>query len=114
MHLAHLKNLSNSPKQLRGLIASKIYYRFFFGFMGVILSLSLSIYICIYAWIYIQFFRWDVNCIDHLPEFMQHCYIELLNVFEEFEKELGNENKYRFHYAKEAVRIYTLLRTPKF
>ena len=49
-------------------------------------------------------FRWDINGIDHLPDYMKLCYVTLLNVFKEIEEEMEKEGKhYRVHYAKEEV-----------
>ncbi|ONI13049.1 hypothetical protein PRUPE_4G200000 [Prunus persica] len=47
--------------------------------------------------------RWDVNCMDELPEYMQIFYRTLLNVFNEIEEEMVKEGRaYGAYYAKEA------------
>ncbi|KAL6311315.1 hypothetical protein AAG906_025533 [Vitis piasezkii] len=48
--------------------------------------------------------RWDINSIDHLPEYMKHCYVALLDVYKEIEEEMEKKgNQYRVQYAIEAV-----------
>ncbi|KAJ9678956.1 hypothetical protein PVL29_021001 [Vitis rotundifolia] len=48
--------------------------------------------------------RWDINNIDHLPEYMKLCYVALLDVYKEMEEEMKKEgNQYRVHYAKEEL-----------
>ncbi|CAL8151456.1 unnamed protein product [Prunus armeniaca] len=48
-------------------------------------------------------YRWDVNCMDELPEYMQIFYRTLLNVINEIEEEIVKEGRaYRAYYAKEA------------
>uniref|UniRef100_A0A5B7AU55 Putative Terpene synthase 21 isoform 3 n=1 Tax=Davidia involucrata TaxID=16924 RepID=A0A5B7AU55_DAVIN len=47
--------------------------------------------------------RWNVSCMDQLPEYMKLCYEALLDVYEEIEEEMAKQgNSYRVHYAKEA------------
>ncbi|XP_034212843.1 (-)-alpha-pinene synthase-like [Prunus dulcis] len=47
--------------------------------------------------------RWDVNCMDELPEYMQIFYRTLLNVFNEIEEEMVKEGRaYGAYYAIEA------------
>ncbi|KAI5333429.1 hypothetical protein L3X38_023560 [Prunus dulcis] len=47
--------------------------------------------------------RWDVNCMDELPDYMQIFFHILLNLFNEIEEEMVKEgNSCRVHYAKEA------------
>ncbi|KAK7859589.1 (-)-germacrene d synthase, partial [Quercus suber] len=49
--------------------------------------------------------RWDISCIDQLPEYMQICYHALFDVFEEIENELAKkERSYRVSYAKDAMK----------
>ncbi|KAJ9676254.1 hypothetical protein PVL29_024989 [Vitis rotundifolia] len=49
--------------------------------------------------------RWDINSIDHLPEYMKHCYVALLDVYKEIEEEMEKERyQYRVHYAIEAMK----------
>ncbi|RVW68204.1 (-)-germacrene D synthase [Vitis vinifera] len=49
--------------------------------------------------------RWDVNSIDHLPEYMKHCYVALLDVYKEIEEEMEKEgNQYRVQNAIEAMK----------
>uniref|UniRef100_A0A5B7ATX3 Terpene synthase metal-binding domain-containing protein n=1 Tax=Davidia involucrata TaxID=16924 RepID=A0A5B7ATX3_DAVIN len=53
--------------------------------------------------------RWNVSCMDQLPEYMKLCYEALLDVYEEIEEEMAKQgNSYRVHYAKEAVWQYYL------
>ncbi|EXB75317.1 (-)-germacrene D synthase [Morus notabilis] len=48
--------------------------------------------------------RWDIKFKDQLPEYMQLIFETLLNVYQEFEEEMGKEEKYRVYYAKEAMK----------
>ncbi|KAJ9676221.1 hypothetical protein PVL29_024961 [Vitis rotundifolia] len=49
--------------------------------------------------------RWDINSIDHLPEYMKLSYMALLDVYKEIEEEMEKEgNQYRVHYAKEVMK----------
>ncbi|KAM3696545.1 hypothetical protein ACB098_06G048200 [Castanea mollissima] len=49
--------------------------------------------------------RWDISCIDQLPEYMQICYRALFDVFEAIENELAKkERSYRVTYAKDAMK----------
>ncbi|VVA37655.1 PREDICTED: (-)-germacrene D synthase, partial [Prunus dulcis] len=49
--------------------------------------------------------RWDVNCMDELPDYMQIFYQTLLNLFNEIEEEMVKKgNSYRVYYAKEALK----------
>ncbi|VVA34601.1 PREDICTED: (-)-germacrene D synthase, partial [Prunus dulcis] len=49
--------------------------------------------------------RWDINCMDELPDYMQVFYHTLLNVYDEIEEEMVKEGRsYRVYYAKEAVK----------
>ncbi|KAM3696724.1 hypothetical protein ACB098_06G060700 [Castanea mollissima] len=49
--------------------------------------------------------RWDISCIDQLPEYMQICYRALFDVFEAIENELAKkERSYRVSYAKDAMK----------
>ncbi|KAE8674431.1 (+)-delta-cadinene synthase [Hibiscus syriacus] len=50
--------------------------------------------------------RWDINCIDQLPEYMKKCYTILLNVYKEMEDLMSEQGKsYRIQYAIEAMKI---------
>ncbi|KAL6315893.1 hypothetical protein AAG906_013237 [Vitis piasezkii] len=43
--------------------------------------------------------RWDINSIDHLPEYMKHFYVALLDVYKEIEEEMEKEgNQYRVRH----------------
>ncbi|KAF8019319.1 hypothetical protein BT93_G0101 [Corymbia citriodora subsp. variegata] len=58
-------------------------------------------------------FRWDVDAMDGLPEYMQAWYKVLLDVFDAIENEMAKkERSYRLVYTKEAmkkqVRVYFL------
>ncbi|KAL6318348.1 hypothetical protein AAG906_039440 [Vitis piasezkii] len=49
--------------------------------------------------------RWDINSIDHLPEYMKLFYVALLDVYKEIEEEMEKERyQYRVHYAIEAMK----------
>ncbi|GMN71277.1 hypothetical protein TIFTF001_055519, partial [Ficus carica] len=48
--------------------------------------------------------RWDISLKDQLPEYMQLVYQTLLKVYQEIEEEMEEEEKYRVHYAKEAMK----------
>ncbi|KAM3696452.1 hypothetical protein ACJW31_06G039500 [Castanea mollissima] len=49
--------------------------------------------------------RWDISCIDQLPEYMQICCHALFDVFEEIENELAKkERSYLVSYAKDAMK----------
>ncbi|KAM3744275.1 hypothetical protein ACB098_06G040300 [Castanea mollissima] len=49
--------------------------------------------------------RWDISCIDQLPEYMQICCRALFDVFKEIENELAKkERSYRVSYAKDAMK----------
>ncbi|XVF70501.1 hypothetical protein PTKIN_Ptkin11bG0166800 [Pterospermum kingtungense] len=48
--------------------------------------------------------RWEINCIDQLPNYMKVCYSELLNVYKEMEDLMAKQGKsYRVPIAKEAM-----------
>ncbi|KAE8681046.1 Delta-cadinene synthase isozyme A [Hibiscus syriacus] len=50
--------------------------------------------------------RWDINCMDQLPNYMKLCYAELLNVYKEMEELMIEQGKlYRVEFVKEAVCI---------
>ncbi|KAM5559431.1 (-)-alpha-pinene synthase-like [Rosa sericea] len=54
--------------------------------------------------------RWDVNCIDELPDYMKIFYRRLLNVCSEIEGEMVKQGtSYRVHYAKEALKAQSRL-----
>nr|QBL52480.1 beta-caryophyllene synthase [Vitis vinifera] len=49
--------------------------------------------------------RWDINSIDHLPEYMKLFYVALLDVYKEIEEEMEKErHQYRVHYAIDAMK----------
>ncbi|KAG4385644.1 hypothetical protein GLYMA_12G138800v4 [Glycine max] len=49
--------------------------------------------------------RWDICCLDDLPEYMKVCYIEILNVYEEIEEEMRKQGKvYCIKYAKKEMK----------
>ncbi|KAG2677979.1 hypothetical protein I3760_12G121600 [Carya illinoinensis] len=49
--------------------------------------------------------RWDINCIDQLPQYMKLIYKALLGVYEEIEEEMSKEGRfYRVYYAKEEIK----------
>ncbi|XP_021822525.1 (-)-alpha-pinene synthase-like [Prunus avium] len=50
--------------------------------------------------------RWDMSCIDELPDYMQIYYRTLLNFVDEIEEEIAKDGRsYRVYYARESVRI---------
>ncbi|TYG47417.1 hypothetical protein ES288_D11G336800v1 [Gossypium darwinii] len=49
--------------------------------------------------------RWDINCIDQLPDYMKVWYSEVLNVYEEMEDLMSKEGKsYRVQFAIKAMK----------
>ncbi|KAG6685680.1 hypothetical protein I3842_12G124000 [Carya illinoinensis] len=49
--------------------------------------------------------RWDINCIDQLPQYMKLIYKALLGVYEEIEEEMSKEGKfYHVYYTKEELK----------
>ena len=50
-------------------------------------------------------FRWDVNSIYQLPEYMKPCYQAVLDAYKEIEQMENKRRSYCVHYAKEAVRV---------
>ncbi|XVF70505.1 hypothetical protein PTKIN_Ptkin11bG0167200 [Pterospermum kingtungense] len=49
--------------------------------------------------------RWDINCVDQLPDYMKVCYTELLNVYNEMEDLMTKQGKScRVQIAKEAMK----------
>ncbi|CBI31267.3 unnamed protein product, partial [Vitis vinifera] len=49
--------------------------------------------------------RWDINSIDHLPEYMKLFYVTLLDLYKEIDQELEKDgNQYRVYYAKEVLK----------
>ncbi|KAM4103192.1 hypothetical protein ACJW30_06G060600 [Castanea mollissima] len=50
--------------------------------------------------------RWDISCLDQLPEYMQICYRALFDVFEAIENELAKKGRsYRVSYAKDVMKL---------
>ncbi|TYH21270.1 hypothetical protein ES288_A04G030200v1 [Gossypium darwinii] len=48
--------------------------------------------------------RWDIKCIDELPEYMKPSYKALLDVYEEMEQSVAEHGRqYRVEYAKKAM-----------
>ncbi|EOY12642.1 Delta-cadinene synthase isozyme A [Theobroma cacao] len=47
--------------------------------------------------------RWDIKCIDQLPDYMKISYKALLDVYEEMEQLLEEGKQYRVEYAKKAM-----------
>lgn len=55
-----------------------------------------------------EILRWDMNCLDELPDYMQIFYHTLLSVIYEIEEEMVKEGRsYRVYYTKESVCIPT-------
>ncbi|KAL5546120.1 hypothetical protein UlMin_005807 [Ulmus minor] len=49
--------------------------------------------------------RWDISCIDQIPEYMRLCYKELLVIYDEIEAEMAKDGKeYQVPYAKEEMK----------
>ncbi|KAB2611225.1 (-)-alpha-pinene synthase-like [Pyrus ussuriensis x Pyrus communis] len=49
--------------------------------------------------------KWDANCVDELPEYMQTFYHALLNLYNEIEEEMVKEGRsYRVLYAIQAMK----------
>ena len=49
-------------------------------------------------------FRWDISCLDDVPEYMKLSYRSLLKVYEEAEQEIGKEVRaYGINYSKKEV-----------
>ncbi|KAM1041483.1 hypothetical protein ACFX13_031401 [Malus domestica] len=49
--------------------------------------------------------RWDMNCLDELPDYMQIFYHTLLSVINEIEEEMVKEGRsYRVYYTKESLK----------
>ena len=52
----------------------------------------------------ISFFRWDIGCIELLPEYMRYCYQALLDVYDEIKQEVAKEGReFCMKYAKDEV-----------
>lgn len=48
--------------------------------------------------------RWDISDVDGLPEYVQHHYKALFEIYGEIEEELAHKGHlYQLHYAKESV-----------
>lgn len=49
-------------------------------------------------------FRWDISCLDDLPEYMKISYTALLKVYEEIEQEMIIEGRvYALNYGIKEV-----------
>lgn len=50
--------------------------------------------------------RWDIKCMDQLPEYMQSIYQAILDSYADIERGIADFDgtTYRFHYAKEAMK----------
>ncbi|XP_031098471.1 (-)-germacrene D synthase-like [Ipomoea triloba] len=49
--------------------------------------------------------RWDPSVVNELPEYMRLCYVSLLDVYAEMEKELAVKGEsYRINYAKNEIK----------
>ena len=49
-------------------------------------------------------FRWDIDSIGHLPEYMKLSYAAILDVYKEIKEEMEKDGyQYRLPYAIEAV-----------
>ncbi|GMI79432.1 terpene synthase 21 [Hibiscus trionum] len=50
--------------------------------------------------------RWDINCIDHLPDYMKLCYTAVFNVYKEMEDSMSEQGKSnRIQYAIDAMKL---------
>ncbi|KAK5834291.1 hypothetical protein PVK06_018168 [Gossypium arboreum] len=55
--------------------------------------------------------RWEIKCIDQLPEYMKLSYKALLDVYEEMEQLVAeHKRQYRVEYAKNAVYFVAMIR----
>ncbi|KAF7822839.1 (-)-germacrene D synthase-like isoform X2 [Senna tora] len=55
--------------------------------------------------------KWDIGCMESLPEYMRYCYQALLDVYEEIEKEMMKQGRsfcvnYAKHELKRLVQAY--------
>ncbi|KAL2326325.1 hypothetical protein Fmac_025383 [Flemingia macrophylla] len=49
--------------------------------------------------------RWDICCLDDLPEYMRFCYTSILDVYQEIEEEMNKQGKkYYIKYAKKEMK----------
>lgn len=49
-------------------------------------------------------FRWNINCIDNLPDYMKILYTTTLELYEEIEQEMRNEGRvYALNYYVKEV-----------
>ncbi|KAL4376002.1 hypothetical protein GQ457_02G037510 [Hibiscus cannabinus] len=50
--------------------------------------------------------RWDINCVDQLPDYVKLCYTAIFNVYKEMADLMSAQGKsYRMAYAIEAMKI---------
>jgi len=55
-------------------------------------------------------FRWDISCLDDLPDYMKFLYRITLDLYEEIEQEMQKSGRtYAINYYKKAVWIFRLL-----
>ncbi|KDP36233.1 hypothetical protein JCGZ_09953 [Jatropha curcas] len=48
---------------------------------------------------------WDIACMDQLPEYMKLCYMALLDIYDEMERELSEQGSSSYiHYAKDEMK----------
>jgi (-)-germacrene D synthase len=51
-------------------------------------------------------FRWDISCLDDLPDYMKFLYKPLLDVYEEIEQEVKKEGRvYAINHFLKEVRV---------
>ena len=53
-------------------------------------------------------FRWDINSVHQLPEYMKPCYQAVLDVYKEIEEMENTERSYCVHHTKDAVGFFEL------
>lgn len=52
-------------------------------------------------------FRWDISCLDDLPDYMKFLYKITLDLYEEIEQEMQKSGRaYTINYYKKAVWIF--------
>lgn len=49
-------------------------------------------------------YRWDISEVDRLPNYMKPIYTSLLDLFNEYEREINEQDRFNgVNYVKEAV-----------
>jgi hypothetical protein len=56
------------------------------------------------------FFRWDISCLDNLPDYMKFLYRIILDLYEEIEKEMRKQGRvYALKYYIKEVLVFVFL-----